>query len=189
MKALQQNVESNKSINFGNTRDHPLSAKPGPAKDRTPLRTLGEGTLRTLQGFVFAAHQEGKESVNCGTNVQNSALFHDIHVSIVADEGSTHGDECSSVVAEMSPHHRPDSWTAANVQRMAAKHRPVRVTGQLFFDSSHTPCQDGKEIPGDPRRASLWEIHPIYKFEICQSDPCTAPNSWIPLDKWVEQNR
>ncbi|MBZ5537548.1 MAG: hypothetical protein LAO31_16445 [Acidobacteriia bacterium] len=188
MKTLQQNVQTNSKINFGNPRDHPLSRTPGPTKDRTPLRTLGEGTLRSLQGFVFAVRQEKKETVNCGTNVPNNDLFHDIHISIVADEASTHGDECTTVVVEMSPHHRPDSWTAANLQRVATKHKLVRVTGQLFFDSSHTPCQDDKEIPGDPRRVSLWELHPIYKFDVCNAASCTTETEWIPLDQWLTQN-
>jgi hypothetical protein len=77
---LQTNVQSDKRINFGNDRDHPLSNAPGPAANRTPLRTLGEGTLRTLQGFVFTARQERKESVNCGTAVSDSPPFHDLQV-------------------------------------------------------------------------------------------------------------
>lgn len=188
MKTLQQSVQSNPKINFGNPRNHPLSGSAGPTKDRTPLQALGEGTVRSLQGFVFGVHQESKETVNCGATVPNKPVFHDIHISIVADEGSTHGDECSAVVVEMSPHHRPDSWTAANIQRVATKHKLIRVTGQLFFDSSHTPCQDGEEIPGDPRRVSLWEIHPIYKFDVCNAGSCTSETDWIPVDQWLSQN-
>ncbi|MGB7620956.1 MAG: hypothetical protein WBN92_01275, partial [Terriglobia bacterium] len=61
-------------------------------------------------------------------------------------------------------------------------------TGQLFFDSSHTPCQDGSEIPGDPRRVSLWEIHPIYRFDVCNAASCTTETDWIPVDQWLTQN-
>jgi hypothetical protein len=189
MIKLQQTVQSNKTINFGNDRDHPLSNAPGPATDRKPLQALGEGSLRRLQGFVFTARQEGEESVNCGKNVPNNPLFHDIHISIVDAATATHGDECVAVVAEMIAHHRPDSWTAAAVQQVAVKHRPVRVTGQLFFDSSHTPCQNSKEVPGDPRRSSLWEIHPIYQFDVCNTDPCTSDANWLPLDTWLARNK
>jgi hypothetical protein len=189
MVALQQRVQSNKAINFGSDRDHPLSNSPGPTTDRTPLRALGEGSLRRLEGFIFMARQEGEEGVNCGKDVPQNPLFHDIHISIVAAEAETHGNECSAVVVEMTPHHRPDSWTASGVQRVAIKHRPVRVTGQLLFDSSHTPCQDGKEVPGDPRRSSLWEIHPIYGLDVCKADPCTTDTNWISLDQWLAQNK
>ena len=71
MTSLQAQVQQNKAINFGNVRDHPLSTKPGPTKNRAPLKALGEGTLRTLEGFVMIARQEGKESVNCGKDVPN----------------------------------------------------------------------------------------------------------------------
>lgn len=188
MKALQTSVQANKRINFGNPRTHPSHPTAGPTKDRTPLAALGEGTLRVLDGFVFIARQEGNESVDCGPNVLDDPLFHDIHMSIVADESDTHGDECEAVVVEMSPHHRPAPWTAQGVQKLAAKHKRVQVKGKLFFDSSHSTRQDGKEVPGDPRRVSLCEIHPIYAFNVCDVAPCTSAASWIPLDKWLHDN-
>jgi hypothetical protein len=185
MRDLQTQVQNNKAINFG-SRVHPLSAQPGPATDRTPLAALGEGQLRMLEGYVLIARQEGKESVNCETTPPNVPASHDIHISIVADVSQVHGNECESVVAEMSPHHRPDAWNEANVQAVALGHKRVRVTGHLFFDSSHTPCIDGKAEAGDPHRSSLWEIHPIYKFEVCPGTGTTcASGGWMPLDQWI----
>jgi hypothetical protein len=189
MKALQAKVQLDKTINFGNNHTHPLRSKPGPVKNRAHLTDLGEGSLRTLEGFVMIARQEGAESVNCGTGVPNDPLFHDIHISIVATEDDTHGDECEAVVAEMIPHHRPDVWTQKAVQKVAVAHARVRLTGQLFFDSSHTPCQGGSDVEGDPRRASLWEIHPIYKFDVCDADDCTPVENWRALDVWLKQNQ
>ena len=181
---LQAKVQLDAEITFGNPRTHPLTSKPGPATDRAPLVTLGEGKQVILQGFVRIARQEGPESVNCGKDVPGGAAFHDIHISIV--QNSTQ-DECSGVVVEMIPHHRPDGWTAASVQSVANAQLPVRVTGQLMFDSSHSPCTDGNAIHGDPARASLWEIHPVYKFEVCPQGDCNSGTGWEPLEVWKKQ--
>jgi len=153
-------------------------------------RSIGEGTLVRLVIHLIEAHYSDTkqsqnatsygESVNCyrPSNEEN-----DIH--IVLGENTT-DDECKSVTAEMSPHFRPEKWTADNVN--SAKDHPVRVTGPLFYDSSHVICQQGKKTA--PKRASLWEIHPVYSFEICSStdlDTCqSAPDSaWQPLDQFA----
>jgi hypothetical protein len=182
MMALQKRAQATKGVTFGNSDRHPLTSGPGPVIDRRPLVALGEGNLVTLQGYVLIARQEGSESVNCGKKVPNTPAYHDIHISIV--DAATNTDECSGVVVEMTPHHRPASWTQENIQSVTAKHLLVRVTGQLMFDSSHTPCASGVAVQGDPRRASLWEVHPIYKFEVCPLSTC-AEFGWITLEDWV----
>jgi hypothetical protein len=181
MVQLQTKVQQEESIPFGNPRQHPLTANPGPAKDRTPLEALGEGSQVVLTGYVRIARQEGAESVNCGSHVPADPAYHDIHISIVENPDDS---ECSGVVVEMTPHHRPAEWNKSNVQAVAAAHLPVRVTGQLMFDSSHTPCMNGASIKGDPARASLWEIHPIYKFEVCPQSDCSSGEGWLPLEAW-----
>ena len=187
MRALQAKVQANSQINFGGRGGHPLSKHPGPTKNRAPLTKLGEGTLRVLEGYILIARQEGMEKVNCEKTPPDVATSHDIHISIVGDVNQVHGDECESVVAELSPHHRPDSWTKPNVQKVAQGHHRVRVTGQLFFDSSHSPCTDGKAEAGDPHRTSLWEIHPVYSLEVCPKDAC-ASGEWASLDQWLKTN-
>lgn len=180
---LQKQVEKNPAINFGN--ENKGTRKKGPTTNRAPLKKLGEGKLVTLKAFVLIARQEGPESVNCEKNVPDEAPFHDIHISLVGskDEDS----ECAGVVAEMSPHHRPDEWTHGNVEKVSRAKLPVRVTGHLYFDSSHFPCTDGQPAgEGNPKRVSLWEIHPIYKFEVCTAD-CDGAGTWVPLDAWVKQ--
>lgn len=185
LKGLQAKVENNPSINYGN--ENKGTRKRGPTTNRAPLRRLGEGKLVTLKAFVLIARQEGAESVNCGKNVPNEALFHDIHISLV--ESTDIDNECSGVVAEMSPHRRPDSWNHANVEKVAREKLPVRVTGQLYFDSSHFPCSNGQGAgEGNPKRISLWEIHPIYKFEVCTAD-CNGTGKWVSLDEWASQPR
>jgi len=182
---LQGQVEQNQAINFGN--ENKGTRMRGPTTNRAPLKKLGEGKLVTLKAFILIARQEGGESVNCGKNVPDGALFHDIHISLV---GSTDIDnECSGVVAEMSPHRRPDSWTHGNVEAVAKQKLPVRVTGQLYFDSSHFPCSNGQGAgEGNPKRVSLWEIHPIYKFEVCTAD-CDGAGKWLVLDEWAKQKK
>jgi hypothetical protein len=180
---LQNKVLKNTAINFGSANQG--NRKKGPTINRAPLKALGEGTLVTLKAFVLLARPEGGESVNCGKNVPDQPLFHDIHINLV---GSTSvKNECSGVVAEMSPHHRPDAWTHENVAKVAKAQLPVRVTGQLYFDSSHFPCAGGKSAgEGNPSRVSLWEIHPIYMFEVCTAD-CGGDGKWLPLDQWAKE--
>ena len=89
----------------------------------------------------------------------------------------------------MVPHHRPDLWTQENVEKVHNAKLPVRVTGQLYFDSSHFPCANGQGAgEGNPKRVSLWEIHPIYQFEVCTGD-CDGAGKWVALDQWIKQQK
>jgi hypothetical protein len=180
---LQTKVQQNKSIPFGNEDIHPLTTKPGPATNRAPLVALGEGKQVVLQGFVRIARQEMAESVNCSKQFPDpdNDLYHDIHISIVAAAGAA---ECTGIVAEMIPRHRPAAWNATQMEAVATAKLPVRVTGQLMFDSSHTPCQGSTAVKNDPARASLWEIHPIYKFEVCTKGTCSSGAGWVPVETW-----
>jgi len=187
MVSLQKQVQNNKGIPFGDTGKHPLTKKAGPATDRTPLVAMGEGNQVVLTGFVKVARPEGAENVNCGTggDVPDKPEFHDIHIAIVS---KVTDPECSGVVVEMIPHHRPSQWTAELVEEVAQAKLPVRVTGQLMFDSSHTPCVKGKPVSTggkahDPARVSLWEVHPIYQFEVCTNGDCSS-GGWVPLETW-----
>lgn len=191
LTGLQAKVEKNSKINFGNLNRPPRTK--GPTTNRALLKNigggklnLGEGDVVTITAYVLKARQEGPESVNCGKNAPANASSYDIHISLVGSPDET--QECAGVVAEMSPHHRPDSWTHANVGRVSRAKLQVRVTGQLFFDSSHFPCSGGKAVPGNPLRVSLWEIHPVYKFEVCTAAAgCDGGGgTWAPLDEWVK---
>lgn len=159
-------------------------------QDRSVLRHLptkvgdiGEGTVVRIVAFVINAHPSNVgsgESVNCK---QKPAESNDIH--IVLGQNSNQDDECSSVTAEMSPHFRPDTWTPDNMNQNNA--RLFRFTGQLFFDASHKPCT-GSTGP-NPKRSSLWEIHPVYGVEICgdTGNNCKVDSdqNWIALSAFA----
>jgi hypothetical protein len=63
---------------------------------------------------------------------------------------------------------------------------PVRITGHLFVDASHLPCDGLEPRKGHPRRVSDWEIHPVYDIEVCRNKPlrsCRITNDakWMSL--------
>ncbi len=182
-----------RNFNFGN-REHPI-------RDRSKLLnfleteggdTVGEGTVVRHVGFLAEARKArigtSGESVNCNLTEKEE---NDIHIDIVQTPGA---NPCRSVTAEMIPHFRPETWTPENLNRIRDNRLPVRVTGHLFFDSSHKPCK-GLESPGrgHPLRVSVWEIHPVYRFEVCRREslaqcPPDDDSVWQDLHRWVEEN-
>ncbi len=150
--------------------------------DRKIVESLGEGKYVTYVAFVKDAHYSdvsSGEAVNC--NIPGNDT-NDIHIVLMPDDKDT--DECNSTTAEMSPHYRPPSWTPENIMKAASGH-PIRVHGHLFYDDSHTPCTASSRP--NPKRKSLWEIHPVYSFEVCTQtsiDVCkSATGEWTPLEK------
>jgi len=136
---------------------------------------IGEGSLVRLSVFVIEGHLTGKENVNCNLS---GKVNYDAHIT-VGNAGDD--DPCDGVVVETSPHYRPDAWDSDNLNHIL---RPIRFTGQLFFDASHKPC------PDNPPRFSLWEIHPIYAIDVCKNgtlEECLADQDsiWTPLDEWL----
>jgi hypothetical protein len=153
--------------------------------DRASLRKLGEGTRVRFRGFILGAHDarpnffRGGESCNCN---RRGTRWNDIHMTLAESKDA---QACDGIVAEMSPHYRPALWHEDMLGLASA--RPVVVEGQLFFDADHEPCGSGKL--GNPKRASLWEIHPVYELLVCRHErleqcPLDDPNAWVPLTKW-----
>ena len=166
--------------------------------DRAALQQLGEGKVIRMKAFLIEAHHAdlgGGESVNCnGPNEEDN----DVHIAL---GDAVDAQECGSVTAEISPHYRPASWNeighfevfnksarkyvvnVALASRLQA--HPYRITGQLFFDSSHQPCPCGTSCA--PSRASVWEIHPVYNIEVCKAGAScdqTADGDWMAFDDW-----
>ena len=157
-------------------------------------RPIGEGDVVRLVALVKDAHlsdcAEG-EAVNCDTS---GSTHNDVHIVLVDPTFPTGRgqDECGSVTAEMSPHFRPAAWS--QLDKKIPTNNAVRVTGPLFFDNAHTPCAGLTKGSHDraPFRSSLFEVHPVYRFEVCtQTDPalCNVNSNdttlWKPYDQWV----
>jgi len=163
-----------------------------PPPDRSFLASLGEGNAAVFEGYVFEARQECDETVNCGTAVPNADSSHDIHLYMLGQPRTTtksdpvskqDAEECTGFVVEMVPHYRPAEWTSCNVNDVASRGLRVRVTGQQMFDGSHVPCKGGQAVGSNPRRVTLWEIHPVYSFEVCPSGDC-ASGGWVSLESF-----
>jgi len=128
-------------------------------------KTVSEGDLVELRGFVVQDSPRpkpaGPESVNCRlTKAENN----DIHIPIVED---AEDEEFGAIVVEMIPQDRPASWNSKKLKRAAREERPVLIRGQLFYDNKHKVNGDAEHDNGEPKRFTLWEIHPVTEFWVC----------------------
>ena len=199
---LQKQVDGIPGFKYGNIH----SGGSGPPLDRSPLKdmkpvngkTLHEGMVVRFVGFLAEEHYSPEstsnagESVNCGANDHPNV---DIHMSLLetATRVPPHATGaqkepilCPSIGAEMIPHFRPEDWEFAQLEHVSD--RQVRLTGQLFFDGSHKPCNVPGHATTDPKRIASWEIHPIYAFEVCKKiggaacDP-NKDSDWMTMDE------
>jgi hypothetical protein len=143
--------------------------------------TLSEGDLVKLSAYLIKAHDEGSESVNCAGNDGT-----DIHISVGPQ--SPHTTEFDGIVAEMIPQlPRPVGWDTLTLNRLAGKQ--VLIVGNLSYDNEHFVNENAANPkPGQPKRFSLWEIHPITEFFVCPAgdwcDPDVA-SDWLTLTAWA----
>jgi hypothetical protein len=157
---------------------------------------IEEGDVVRLVAWVKDAHLSDcadGEAVNCDTG---GSAHNDVHIVLVdPTSGGRDQDECSSVTAEMSPHFRPAAWS--QLDKKIPTDNVVRATGPVFFDNAHAPCVGLKKTATDkpPLRSSLFEVHPVYQFEVCtETDPkkCDINSSdgalWKPYDQWIRDS-
>ncbi len=170
--------------------------------------TLGEGSYVEFVGFILEGHFGGSESVNCARTRRSDI---DIHLELVTvtpatlDLTTPSPTECTSVTAELSPHHRPIEWdvlgrmtgtpAAQKLTKAQMKlqdedlQRPLRFRGQIFFDASHGLCANGQPTSGNPARRSHWEIRPVYAIDVCSfttlTDCKVEGNVWTPLAEFL----
>lgn len=151
--------------------------------------TLGEGTGVKLIGFIApdhgtpssGAHPGGVESVNCRLAKPEDR---DVHIPIVARPEQP---ECEGVVVEPIPQTRAEhpSWTTGPMRQLAHQKKLVMFVGPLFWDNEHEVNPDcGHLKSGQPKRMSLWEIHPVTELYVCDSGACTANDhaGWRKVD-------
>ena len=128
-----------------------------------------EGLPLSVEGYLALARSEGPESPNChGAD----SVFRDFHIWLTKTAGD---DRANSIVIEMTPAVRSlhGHWTTDILNRIAHEKQRVRVSGWLLLDPEH-PDQVGKT------RGTIWEIHPVMRFEIEQG------GKWVSLDVFTE---
>jgi hypothetical protein len=157
--------------------------------DRRVLREIGtkggirygEGDVVDVRGFIVGTpHRRRTDSANCnriGIN-QNNFRLH-----LASDPADT---EFDSIIAELSPFHRPQTWTLPKLRKLQQEGRLLLVRGQLFYNSKHYVNNDpDAELPREPRRLALWELHPVTQILVCtaRTNDCRPEDTsaWEPL--------
>jgi hypothetical protein len=103
-----------------------------------------------ITGYLISVKEEGNESCN-----GNDSNYHDFHLWIADSSGKI---KSQSIIAEATPFWKEQfpKWQLTMFESL--DHTKVRISGWIMWDEDH-PKQLGSS------RTSLWEIHPITKFE------------------------
>jgi hypothetical protein len=205
LKSMQEAVDSSTLV-YGNHHANP--SIPPPPVDRETFfgagatQGPGEGAVVSFVGYIAETRAGSAESVNCHCN---GVIYNDIHVALAphalhlqkaaknasASEKkliTTQNNEAlctDSFTAEITPHLRPTTFTRPALNQLVDS-KVVKITGQLFFDAAHHPCNG--TVPGsqDPARFASWEIHPVYFVQVCKKSslnqcPADDPAVWKDL--------
>ena len=96
------------------------------------------------------------------------------------------GHEVQSIVTEPIPQGpNVKVWTPAAFRELKKEGRRLLIRGGLFYDSGHIVNTDENSTTSQPKRFTIWEIHPITAVLVCKRqdnkcDPATATD-WTPL--------
>ena len=144
---------------------------------------VSEGSLVKLRGFISVGqaphksstpHPNRHESVNCRLTDPKD---NDFHISIAR---KVVDNEFNGLVVEMIPQGRDAAWRLQTLKLVQDQGRRVLVVGALFYDNKHLVNADSAHPVGtNPKRFSLWEIHPITQFFVCMkaSNDCSATST------------
>jgi len=129
-----------------------------------------EGAAVQMVGFVAAIKPQKSSSESCNCSMQGEKAT-DWHIAIVEHPGE---GEATSIVVEPTPRIKKNhpKWTKANLEPWQDTDVPVRISGWLLFDPQHR--NHLKRF-----RRTLWEIHPVTKIEVWDTDTET----WVDMDK------
>jgi hypothetical protein len=207
-------VASTKSLTKGDlvALEGQLSQLPSALNDKNHARLAGaladhnEGNIVTVIGYLYFAEDTGSgsggiaETANCRVTAANSFDYHlgiGFDPAVATNAQNSHfrstvnnptEKEKTSVVAEMTPHTRHPQWTIARVSAQQGKQ--VKVVGQLMADNVHFNAKDDCGFASAESgcwRSTIWEIHPITQFYVCNlNTPCdqNSPDSaWTSLDR------
>jgi len=138
-----------------------------------PVRVVGYLAPHSSHAPASGVHAGGIESVNCRLDKPE---WKDIHIPLIPTLDS---EECSGVVVEMIPQGRAahPNWTTQKLQALEHDKKPVLFVGPLFYDNEHRARPDCSVTASQPKRMSLWEVHPVIEFYECEDESVCKPSA------------
>lgn len=136
--------------------------------------SIGEGDMVEVTGFIVGTpHATRADPATCMLiGVENNSY----RLNIARNAGDS---EYDSIVVEMVPHyydaagntlrvsHRPADLLA-HLEAIRREGREVRVRGKLLYNNKHLVNSNPDDpLPGEAKRMSLWEIHPVMDIRAC----------------------
>ena len=121
-----------------------------------------QGAMK-ITGWLASAKKEEEESCNCHSQTEV-----DYHLWLVdAKEKANVEDRFRSVVCEVTPRIRAlhTGWGIERIRKIVHDRIKVRLSGWLLLDQEH-PEQLPRPQNAHITRGTLWEMHPIIKFEV-----------------------
>ena len=158
------------------------------------LADLDEGNIFTVIGLLYYAKKEGSEACNCQLTASNAVDWHmwvgfdgnhaqQVRNGEITTAASRKPLLQEAIVAEVTPHYRAElhpEWTLSKVTGVLG--RQVKLVGQLMVDNDHLGgsdnCAASDANTGSCWRRTVWELHPVIRFYVCDSDsPCDENSS------------
>jgi hypothetical protein len=172
------------------------------AQRRSDLSVFGkkllgqyENQIVSLTGWLVLAYPGPPETTNCGDR-----NFHDWHLEVFENSTDHHpqiGDP-TPIICEIAPRTEGAIYrdnirlpsvagffrTGKQYESTGHPPRKIRITGYLTWDDDHNGKADvGSTIdnisPGNgyhhPWRSTAWEIHPVIKVEVLDSNANSEP--------------
>jgi hypothetical protein len=153
----------------------------GTVSERDFVQIIGFIAEKPLKPKKSQPHPNTGESVNCNLTAGDD---NDFHINLTP---KAHDTEYDGIVVEMIPQGRDDAWTTDRLRAVQDANLQIRARGQLLLDNHHRVNKDEQHPQGgQPKRFSLWEVHPIVEFDVCTAAACTANSpSWKPLEDFT----